>query len=132
MKGGSQYAGHQKGTGQNGRNAIEAATYGECGAGGGGGGYWGVFANTETGKYTESGGGGGSGFLSGIHGCSTVLEIEFTSGKLKSGNETFLSPSGLPIIGREGDGYVRITSLEYTNECHTSNKFFTYLLIMLL
>lgn len=79
--------------------------FGYWGSGGGGGYYGGG------GSY-EAGGGGGSGFV-----------LPFLHGKTMPGNVSFIQPNGSNRIGKEGDGFARIVSVDFTSHrCPTSLK----------
>ena len=74
-------------------------TTGSGDGGGGGGGYYGggTYSSTTVGDDTQ-GGGGGSGYIGGM-----------TSGSLIDGLTSMPNPLGGTMIGRSGNGFVRIT-----------------------
>ena len=97
----------------------KGGNYGNCFSGsGGGGGYY---------------GGGGSGVVSGSHQCGAggssyisgnILfggskrdwkDLKFIISHAFGGNEMFLSPFGLRVIGNAGNGYARITQLNISS-----------------
>ena len=104
--GGSQFQG-ELGIGQDAFNATEKSKCVYEGNGGGGGGYRGGLSQQDD---LNTAGGGGSSFISGYNGCnSSSLELKFGLGKLKTGSDFFLSPSGKLEEGHLGDGAIRIT-----------------------
>ena len=94
--------------------------------GGGGGGYFGGAGGSHA-FHRYGSGSGGSSFISGYPGChafpSPTSEetsptqnihysgLYFTNSQMKSGDYSFLSPSGTTENGHSGVGYIRITAI---------------------
>ena len=108
--------------------------------GGGGGGYFGgtLISDYTRGILYESGGAGGSSYVSGCIGCRSVKEMPqnqvetseneihysshfFTSIVMKSGIESFYSPTNVLEQGHTGNGAIAITFLKYLSilQCRT-------------
>ena len=84
------------------------------GSGGGGGGWYGGGG----GAYRYAGGGGGSGYVwssatqaNAPDGFLLTSDYYLTNTQNVGGNQTFAQPDGTSGVGREGDGYIRITVL---------------------
>ena len=80
INGGTQNSGYAFGQGQAGRNGTNSGI-GSCeGAGGSGGGYYGGYAQTSTGAYTNSNGTGGSGYIGGVTYGTTISGVRSGDG----------------------------------------------------
>ncbi len=136
--GGTQTTGHGFGIAGNGDN-TGTPTY--CsGHAGGGGGYYGGTGGLQTGGSCHiMGGGGGSSFISGFTGVNAIKDDGTPSGQtkhftgyvfknmdMKSGNQTFPSPSGTNETGHTGNGYARITLLNPSLKNTLSNVRYIY------
>ena len=136
--GGTQTTGFAFGVGGTGDNSG-GSDY--ChGHNGGGGGYYGGTGGKQTGGSCHSmGGGGGSSFISGFTGVNAIKDDGTPSGQtkhftgyvfknmdMKSGNQTFPSPSGTNETGHTGNGYARITLLSPASKNTLSNVRFIY------
>lgn len=122
--------------------------------GGGGGGYYGGYHIDESSigstKYISTAGAGGSSFVSGCSMCSAVKEspldsiehsgkgthfsgLSFTRIVMKSGKETFASPSEQLETGHHGNGAISIQCIfTSTKSCRNqrSTGFLIYLLVV--
>jgi len=90
-----------------------STNFNAAGGGGGGGGYYGGGGGTSTanhGSGWSAGGGGGSSYISGLTSASTV-----------AGNASMPNPTGGNMVGRTGNGYVRITLLYGSSITSTTN-----------
>lgn len=99
-----------------GQAAASSYTSGECGGGGGGwyGGYGGGSENIP--------GGGGSGYVyisstasNYPSGCLLNSSYYLSDAKTIAGNNSFVSPTGSSETGHSGNGYCRITVIEFKN-----------------
>ena len=75
---------------------------------GGGGGYFGG-GNGASVVCSVSSGGGGSSYISGNPKCATIPSFILKNTVIKSGRDSFLSPSGITSTGNTGNGHARIT-----------------------
>ena len=121
--GGSQIAGGAGGSsnsgsfGQGGQGLYSSSGYG----GAGGGGWYGGGGTYPDGSGDDDrGGGGGSGYIytsstasNYPSGCLLNSSYYLTDAALYSGNTTFPSTSGGTETGHQGNGYVKITLLEF-------------------
>ena len=101
----TQTGGYGFGTGQDGHDGDSAYTSYEGrvrGSDGGGGGLYGGYAPYDSSQFNATcGGGGGSGYVN----------PNLVNGETIAGNQTFLSPLGVPETGHSGNGAALITWL---------------------
>lgn len=108
------------------------------GSHGGGGGYYGGAGGSRLNNGSWAGGGGSS-FISGFTGVNAIKDDGTPSGQtkhftgyvfknmdMKSGNQTFPSPSGTNETGHTGNGYARITLLNPSLKNTLSNVRYIY------
>lgn len=132
---GTQTTGFAFGTGGLGRFGVPPNNNG---TGGGGGGYYGGDSGLVFSKPNASGSGGSS-FISGFPGVNAIKDdgtpsnqtkhfsgYVFKNMDMKSGNQTFPSPSGTNETGHTGNGYARITLLNPSLKNTLSNVRYIY------
>lgn len=105
-----------------GANAKASSTSYNINGAGGGGWYGGISSTNSVGGGSKTHGGGGSGYVytsstakNYPSGCLLNSSYYLSDAKTIAGNTSFTSPTGSSETGHSGNGYCRITVIEYKN-----------------